>query len=409
MLVLKGKFGEAKVLTNNMEQTAISQVMNTLNYKHFENTNIRIMPDVHSGAGCVIGYTAKLTGDIVPNIVGVDIGCGMLTVNLGNIDIDFADLDRHIRENVPHGFNVHSKPIFKLPDTDVRKLQYYAEKVGGDYSRFAGGIGTLGGGNHFIEVAKSQDGNKHLVIHTGSRNLGNLVAKYHQNKAVEYCKNCIEELKVYKKERIKELVDDGKTALVSEDSVVQSYHDAIDIYNVPKDLAFLQGEEAEEYYRDMAFCQTYANLNREAIAKIILKKLGIELTAENAFHTIHNYIDFKHNIVRKGAISAQAGEKVLIPMNMRDGSILAVGKGNEDWNYSAPHGAGRLMSRGSAKEDLSLDDFKETMKDVWTTSVKQSTLDEAPEAYKPMQEIIDNIGDTVDIIDILKPLYNFKS
>ncbi len=409
MIKLEGKYGEATVHTDSIDNKAMSQIINILNYKHFENLNIKIMSDVHAGAGCVIGYTSELKGDIVPNLVGVDIGCGMLTIELGDIDIDLADLDRHIREKVPHGFSTHDSPALKIPDTDMKKLEYFAKKTGGQLSRFANSIGTLGGGNHFVEIGADSKGKKYLVIHSGSRNLGNVIAKYHQKQAIKHCADCVEELKKHRKDRIKELKKKGKTKSIKTDSLVIGYENTMDIYNVPNDLAFLQAEGAEEYYRDMEFAQNYAMINRETMAKIILEKLGFEMTKDNAFHTIHNYIDFKHSIIRKGAISAREGEKVLIPLNMRDGSILAVGKGNDDWNQSAPHGAGRLFSRGDAKTKLSLDDFKETMEGIYSTSVKQSTLDEAPDAYKPAQEILDNIGDTVEVLDIIKPIYNFKA
>lgn len=404
MLEIKGKYNTAKVFTDNIEEKAMSQILELLNQEFLADAKVRIMPDTHVGVGCVIGFTADLGDKVIPNLVGVDIGCSMLTVELGKIDIDLEKLDELIYKHIPYRANVHQTKVARFPK--VQELHCYRELK--DTKRIERSIGTLGGGNHFIEVNVDSVDNKYLVIHTGSRNLGQQVATFYQNLAIDLCsgkgdyftkKDNI--IKNYKEKNKRKEIQQALKELKKE------YMDLQPKY--PRELCFLTDKFKDEYLHDMKICQEYACLNRETIANIILNKIfGKGLSDLNHFHTVHNYIDFKDNIIRKGAISAYKGEKVLIPINMRDGSILAIGKGNPDWNYSAPHGAGRLMSRSEAKEKLNIDNFKEEMKGIYSTSVNESTLDECPMAYKSIDEIIENIKDTVDIIDIIKPIYNFK-
>ena len=397
---------DLKIFTKNIEQEAIDQIDELLNQEAFKDSKIRIMPDVHAGKGCVIGFTGDLGDKVIPNIVGVDIGCGMLCVELGNIDLDLERLDKIIREYVPSGFEVHDERKYKF--LKLQDLKCYRELK--DTKRLERSIGTLGGGNHFIEIDIDEDDNKYLVIHTGSRNLGKQVAEYYQELANQLCNYNIGEYKEKQKQLIKEYKEQGRKQEIQ--SALENLKNEYKINHnkIPKDLAYLEGQYREDYLHDMKICQEFASSNRKIIAIEIMKQLNYELFfPENNFEIIHNYISFEDNIVRKGAISARKGEKVLIPMNMRDGCIIGIGKGNDDWNQSAPHGAGRIMSRMKAKETFNLDEYKESMKDIYTTSVNEDTIDEAPFVYKPMQEIIDNIGDTVDIIKIMKPIYNFKA
>lgn len=365
MIEIRGKYNTAKVFTDNVEQTAISQIINLLNQPFVDGANIRIMSDVHAGAGCVIGFTADLQDMVIPNLIGVDIGCGMLAVNITGLPMDIEELDNFIHANIPAGFDIH--PNNKTKYQEYKNLLCFDKLYKNE--RFGMAIGTLGGGNHFIEVDISDKTNEHyLIIHTGSRNMGKQVADYYQKIAIE-----------------KEGSD------------------------TPKDLCYLTNQDMQDYLHDMKICQEYAVENRNTIASLILSRFDAKMDDLYNFTTIHNYINFEDNIMRKGAVSAKNNEDLIIPMNMRDGSLLCVGKGNNDWNSSAPHGAGRIMSRGQAKREISLDDYKESMDGIYTTCVSQGTLDESPMAYKPMQEIIDNIGDTVEIVDIIKPVYNFKA
>lgn len=392
-----------KIFTKNIEEEAIKQIDELLEQEPFKDCKVRIMPDVHAGKGCVIGFTADLENKVIPNIVGVDIGCGMLCVELGNIELNLEKLDNIINEHIPAGRNIREQKLI-----DFEKInELYCLRELKESKKFNRAIGTLGGGNHFIEIDIDDEDNKYLVIHTGSRNLGKQVADYYQDLAVEVCSGKEEMFK--KKEKIiKKYKEQGRKS-----EIQQALKDLEKEYknnnpNLPKDLCYLEGKYREMYLHDMKICQEYASLNRCYIARTILLNMGMQIYQKH-FETIHNYISFEDNIVRKGAISAKKGEKVLIPINMRDGSIIAVGKGNEDWNNSAPHGAGRIMSRMKAKETFKLDDFKESMKGIYTTSVVEETIDEAPFVYKPMQEIIDNIQDTVEIQKIIKPIYNFKA
>lgn len=395
---------DLKIFTKNIEDKAKEQIDLLLEQEPFKNCKIRIMPDVHAGAGCVIGFTGNLGDKVIPNIVGVDIGCGMLCVELGDIDLDLKELDKTIREYIPNGMNVHND--IPIPVFFLGHLKCYKELKNKD-NWLEKSMGTLGGGNHFIEIDIDEENNKYLVIHTGSRNLGKQVAEIYQNKAIEYC-SYEKEMQEEKQKVIKEYKEQGK-----EKEIQQALTEINKKYEgktkLPKDLCYLEGELREDYLHDMEICQQFATFNRETIAGEIIARMGLMLCVENHFHTTHNYIDFRDNIVRKGAISARKGERVLIPMNMRDGCIIGIGKGNDDWNQSAPHGAGRIMSRLKAKEVFNIDEFKQSMEGIYTTSVSEDTLDEAPMVYKPMQEIIDCIGDTIEISKIIKPIYNFKA
>lgn len=395
-----------KIFTNNIEQEAIDQIDKLLEQEAFKDCKVRIMPDVHAGAGCVIGFTGNLGDKVIPNIVGVDIGCGMLTIELGNIELDLEKLDKIIRQYVPSGFNVHEERKIKFDE--LQNLKCYRELR--DTKRLERSIGTLGGGNHFIEVDIDNENNKYLIIHTGSRNLGKQVAEYYQELANQLCNYNIGEYKIKQQELIEEYKEQGRKQEIqfAIEELKKQYQ--VNSNKIPKDLAYLEGQYREDYLHDMDICQDFAVRNREMIAKIILYGYGLNYLEEyKIFQTIHNYISFEDNIVRKGAISAKKDEIVLIPINMRDGCIIGIGKGNDDWNNSAPHGAGRIMSRIQAKKTLTLDEFKDSMQNIYTTSVCEETLDEAPMVYKPMQEIIDNIKDTVEIEKIIKPIYNFKA
>ncbi len=398
MFEIKGKINTAICYANTIEEEAREQIRRMCDYEFTEGSSIRIMPDVHAGKGCTIGTTMTVTGKAVPNIVGVDIGCGMYTVNIGKTDIDFKKADE-AAHYIPSGMNVWEG---RQEHFNLMELCCYRSLKNTKYLERS--LGTLGGGNHFIEIDQAADGTKYLIIHTGSRNLGKQVAELYQKLAVElhsgkeeYFKKKEEIITSYKAEgrrkeiqaALKKLAWDKKECLI------------------PDDLCYLYGTYFEDYLHDVEICQEFARRNREKIAEILLSHAGIQ--AGESFHTIHNYIDTKNMILRKGAISAYKGEKVLIPINMRDGSVLAEGKGNPSWNYSAPHGAGRIMSRTKAKEKLSMEEYKKTMEGIYTTSVNEETLDEAPMAYKSLNDIISIIKDSVDIIDIMKPVYNFKA
>ena len=393
---------DLKIFTKNIENEAVKQIDLLLEQGPFKDCKVRIMPDVHAGKGCVIGFTADLGDKVIPNIVGVDIGCGMLCVELGNIDIDLEKLDKIVNDYIPAGRNIRE---VKLTEFEKIKDLYCLRELK-ETNKFNRAIGTLGGGNHFIELNVDDENNKYLVIHTGSRNMGKQVAEYYQNLAIELCSGK-EEMYQKKDEIIKTYKEQGRKQDIQKalKELEKQYKE--NQPDLPKELCYLTGEYREDYLHDMQICQEYASLNRKYIALEILNKYGI--IAMNKFETIHNYICFEDNIVRKGAIRANKGERIIIPINMRDGSIIAVGKGNNDWNNSAPHGAGRIMSRMKAKETFNLDEFKKSMEGIYTTSVVEETIDEAPFVYKPMQEIIDNIKDTVEIEKIIKPIYNFKA
>lgn len=393
---------DLKIFTDDIEQEATNQINELLDQGAFKDSKIRIMPDVHAGKGCVIGFTGNLGDKVIPNIVGVDIGCGMLCVELGNVDLDLEKLDQVIRKYIPSGMNVHENQRYKFLELE----QLYCYKLLKNKDNWLEkSMGTLGGGNHFIEIDADENDNKYLVIHTGSRNLGKQVAEIYQEKAIKYC-SYEDEVKEAKQKLIKEYKEQHREKEI-QDKLIEISKKYAGKTKLSKDLCYLEGKLREDYLHDMKICQEFAVENRKEIAFAIMSKMNLDYI--DCFETIHNYISFEDNIVRKGAISAKKGEMVLIPMNMRDGCIIGVGKGNDDWNQSAPHGAGRIMSRMKAKETFNLDEYKESMKDIYTTSVNENTIDEAPFVYKPMQEIIDNIGDTVDIIKIIKPIYNFKA
>lgn len=402
---LQGKYNIAKVFTDNLEEGAKEQIIELLNQDFIKDSKVRIMPDVHQGMGCVIGFTACMGDKVIPNIVGVDLGCGMITVELGNIDIDLPKLDDIIHKRVPSGKSTHNERKFKFDKLN----NLYCFRDLKDTKRIERSIGTLGGGNHFIEIAVDSKNSKYLVIHSGSRNLGKQVAEIYQRLAIDLCSGK-EDYFIKRDEIITGYKAEGKRKEIKKvlEELKKEYDNLQPSY--PKALCYLTGEYREKYLHDMKICQEYASLNREMMADIILQSLFEKGLHEfTYFETIHNYINFKDNIIRKGAISAYEGEKVLIPINMRDGSIIAIGKGNPEWNYSAPHGAGRLMSRNVAKESVNLDDFKKSMEGIYSTSVNEYTLDESPFAYKPIEEILNNIGETVEIVDIIKPIYNFKA
>ena len=400
MLEIRGKVNTAICFARVIEDEAIAQIRRMCDTGMAGGSRIRIMPDVHAGKGCTIGTTMTITDKAVPNVVGVDIGCGMYTVKLGKVDIDFAKVDE-VCHFIPSGMDVWEGRIVRF---DLSELRCYRELR--DSRRLERSIGTLGGGNHFIEIDEAADGTKYLVIHSGSRNLGKQVAEFYQQLAIdlhsgkeEYFRMRDEIIRTYKEQGRRTEIQEALKALKNEYETKNP--------DVPEDLCWLYGEYLEDYLHDVEICQRFAKLNREKMAEIILERTGMQ--AEDAFHTIHNYIDTEEMILRKGAIAAHEGEKVLIPINMRDGSVLAVGKGNPDWNYSAPHGAGRVMSRAKAKESIGLDEYKASMNGVYTTSVNEQTLDEAPMAYKALEDIIDVIKESVDVIEVLKPIYNFKA
>lgn len=394
MLKLQGKYNEAKVFTNNVDETATGQIIDLCNQEFVKDSQIRIMPDTHAGAGFTIGTTMTIQDKIVPNLVGVDIGCGMevAVINKKKEEINFDCLDETIRKFVPSGFRIRDKEhrFSKMIDFDSVKAPYTLQRA-------QKSIGTLGGGNHFIELNEDDKGNVYIVIHSGSRNLGKQIAEYYQNFAYEQCIDVTS----MKDEIIKRLTEEGRA------KEIQETLRGIQKPKIRKELAYLEGQGFKDYMNDMNIAQKYAALNRKAMIDEIVTKMDWKVTDQ--FTTIHNYIDIENMILRKGAISAQKDERVIIPINMRDGSIIAFGKGNPDWNFSGPHGAGRIMSRKKAKELLSLEEFQNTMTEVWTTSVVESTIDEAPMVYKPMDEIIENTKETIDIKHIIKPLYNFKA
>ena len=456
MMEIKGKVNTAVCYASVIEDEAIEQIRRMCDYPMTEGSRIRIMPDVHAGKGCTIGTTMTITDKAVPNVVGVDIGCGMYTVNLGKGEIDFERLDE-AAHYIPSGMNVWEGRKERF---DLQQLRCYRSLK--DAKRLERSLGTLGGGNHFIEIDQAQDGTNYLVIHSGSRNLGKQVAELYQHLAIELAQGK-EDYYRQRDEIIRTYKEQGRRKEIQE--ALKQIHWKNHEMAMPEDLCYLYGEYLEDYLHDVEICQAFARRNREKMAEILLERAGLMdrallagngagmagaagaddaagagtvdtnsadagtadtnsadagtanasaagadvLSGLDAFHTIHNYIDTDEMILRKGAIAAHAGEKVLIPINMRDGSVLAIGRGNPEWNYSAPHGAGRIMSRTKARSDLDLDQYKKEMEGVYTTSVNENTLDEAPMAYKSLEDIIDVIRDSVDVIEVLKPIYNFKA
>ena len=398
MIEIRGKYNQAKIFTDVVDSASIAQVQELCNQEFTAQSRIRLMPDIHAGKGCTIGTTMTIADKVVPNLVGVDIGCGMETVRIRESRMELEKLDKLIYSRIPSGFSIREKVHRYLDKIDLSQL-YCAGHV--DLLRAEKSIGTLGGGNHFIEVDKDDEGNLYIVVHSGSRHLGVEVASYYQDQGYRVLnrtdeasvKAFVEQLKAQgrDKEIQKELKKLKNTKRTS----------------VPRELAYVQGELFDQYIHDMKLVQQFAMLNRQAMMDEILK--GMKLHVEEQFTTIHNYIDTHHMILRKGAVSAQAGEKLLIPINMRDGSLICVGKGNADWNFSAPHGAGRLMSRAQAKQSFTVSEFKKQMAQIYTTSVNKTTLDECPMAYKGMDAILDNIGPTAQVVKIIRPIYNFKA
>lgn len=398
MMEIKGQVNTAICFAKIIEDEAIEQIRRMCDYEFTAGSQIRIMPDVHAGKGCTIGTTMTVKDKAVPNIVGVDIGCGMYTVNLGQVQIDMEQMDA-AAHFIPSGLSVWEGRKERF---DLLGLRCYRGLK--DARRLERSLGTLGGGNHFIEIDQAADGTKYLVIHSGSRNLGKQVAEFYQRLAIDLSKGK-EEYFARRDALIAEYKAAGRRKEIEKalKELRWKEHEP----TIPEDLCFVYGQYLEDYLHDVELCQRFARRSRELMAEIILQRLGIE--AVDAFHTIHNYIDTDEMILRKGAIAAHKGEKVLIPINMRDGSVLAIGKGNPDWNYSAPHGAGRIMSRTAAKENLDLDEYRREMAGIYTTSVNEATLDEAPMAYKSLSDIIDVIQESVDVIEVLKPIYNFKA
>ena len=397
-MVIRGKYNTALCFAKVIEQEAIDQIRRMCDCPFTEGSRIRIMPDVHAGAGCTIGTTMTIKDKAVPNVVGVDIGCGMYTVDLGKGDLDFARIDE-AAHFIPSGMNVWEGRRERF---DLTGLECFRDLK--DTARLERSLGTLGGGNHFIEVDRAKDGTNYLIIHSGSRNLGLQVARIYQNLAIELHSGKEEYLR-QREELIKSYKEQGRRKEIQQ-ALKELKWDRQEA-DMPEDLCYLYGVYLDRYLHDVEICQDFARRSREKMAEIIMDRAG--LSGRDGFHTIHNYIDTSEMILRKGAIAAHKGEKVLIPINMRDGSVLAIGRGNPEWNMSAPHGAGRLMSRTKAKEDLSLEEYRKTMEGIYTTSVNESTLDEAPMAYKSLDDIIDVIRDSVDVVDVMKPVFNFKA
>ena len=395
---IKGKYGTAIVYATVVDETTKEQIKNLMDQKFTKDLNVRIMADCHAGTGCVIGTTMNINDCVVPNLVGVDIGCGMLTVKLGNMDIDLIKLDRFVRKKIPSGLEIYSEEqVMATNIEDLKCYEHLAHK-----SRHKKSMGTLGGGNHFIEIDKDDEDNLYLVIHTGSRNLGKQVCEYYTTQAK---KDYLDS----KRKNIRSLINRYKR-LNKEEKIQEGIEKLMKKYNsIDFDLLPVYGKTFEDYMFDMDICQKFAWENREAIATKIMEYLGLELSNFEFFHTIHNYINMEDKILRKGSISAYLGEEVLIPINMRDGSIIARGKSNVEYNYSAPHGAGRILSRSDAFKSVTLAEFKEAMEGIYSTSVQESTIDESPFAYKSIDDIIPNILPTVDIVKIIKPIYNFKA
>jgi RNA-splicing ligase RtcB len=404
MKVINGTYNNAKIFTDIVDDSCEEQIKGLLDLEVFKDAQVRIMPDCHAGASCVIGFTANLGDKVIPNIVGVDIGCGMLTTELGKVEIDLDKLDDVIRKKVPYGRDVNEGRLMRFPK--IQEMFCYRSLK--DTKSIERAIGSLGGGNHFIEVDTDEDGCKYLVIHTGSRNLGKQVAEIYQ-KVARGLHTGWKEIWEEEEQIKKEYKEAGRRSEIQEalKELHRNFHQTAP--DMPLEYSFLYGEYTDQYLHDMKICQEFADENRKMIARQILDTYGLEPLSE--FTTVHNYIDHDSNIIRKGAVSAKNGEKLLIPINMRDGSLLCVGKGNEDWNYSAPHGAGRLFSRSAAKYEFTVEEYAKTMKEagIYSSCIDWSTLDECPMAYKGMEDIVNNIEPTADIIRVLKPLYNFKA
>lgn len=410
---------DVKIFTDNVEESALEQIKQLMSIDVFSSCKVRVMPDVHAGAGCVIGFTGDLGDKVIPNIVGVDIGCGILVQPFRCLkEIDYHALNEYILKAIPSGRNYRSDEYMSFlqkymeryseAKSLIRQIRCYRELK--EVKRLDKSIGTLGGGNHFIELDKDEQGMYYLVVHTGSRNLGKQVAEIYQKLAVK-CQSGWTEMMEEQNRIIAEYKQAGKKGELQD--VIRKLHNSFKMRKpaVPTDLSYLEGEFREDYLHDMRLCQQWAAINRKLIVDLLLDflvKEGYADVSENPFESVHNYIG-NDNIIRKGAISAYKSEKCIIPMNMRDGSLICIGKGNVDWNNSAPHGAGRVMSRAQAFKQISMDDFIQSMQDIYSETVSENTKDESPMVYKPMDEIIGNITETVDIINVIKPVFNYKA
>lgn len=444
MFEIKGKYNIAKVFANEVDSETISQITALCNQQWLEGCNIAIQADTHAGKGCTIGTTITLKDKVSPSLVGVDISCGMLVIQIPKeFKLNLEKIDNFINDNIPAGFEVNEMLQYNELELNLLLTSLHCYENLKNVSRIKKACGSLGGGNHFIELNKDDENNHYLVIHTGSRNLGKQVAEIYQDIADAHCNKAKENKERERQELINKLKKEGKQKEIQKE-LERFQKEYEDVRKIPYDLCYLEGQDMKNYLEDTHICNEYAKMSRVSIAQRILEfivednlssfpdsseqmkdlNVWIDETQENhfefgyenrfidvrsdGFQTLHNYIG-KDNVLRKGAISAQKGETVIIPINMRDGSIIAVGKGNAEYNCSGPHGAGRLLSRSEAKEQINIEDFKETMKDVYSSSVVTSTLDEAPMAYKPIESIIENIQDTVEIQKIINPIYNFKA
>ena len=400
MIEIQGLHNTALCYTPALEPTAEMQIKTVCDQEAFAGCKIRIMPDVHAGKGCTIGTTMTIRDKIVPGMVGVDIGCGMETVRLAEKEIDFAALDALIRKEIPCGQNIRKE---EHPLNDEINLYQLRCAPYVSIERAKRSIGTLGGGNHFIEVDRGENGELYLVVHSGSRHLGKQVCEYYQEEGFRtLCGSARFQIDAL----IREMKAQGNSKEIHK-TLKRLRQQRAEATPVPKDLAYVEGKLFDDYIHDMRITQHFAVLNRKAMTDVILRGMG--LTKVEEFTTIHNYIDTEKMILRKGSVSAEAGEKLLIPINMRDGSLICIGKGNEEWNCSAPHGAGRIMSRKQAFAQLSMDEYAAEMEGIWSSCVVQDTLDESPMAYKPIDEIVSEIGPTAEIVERIRPVYNFKA
>ena len=402
MFTIKGKYSEIKIFASIIEDEALNQLYQMANHPVTEGCNVAVMPDVHAGKGSTIGYTQTLKDRVIVSTVGVDIGCGMLVLKVSkDFIMDLPKLDKVIHQKIPSGMNHRAS---KHPFADKTHLQDLICPVNRDALLLS--VGSLGSGNHFLEVDTDENGDYYIVIHSGSRHLGIEVAKYYQNKAIEYWMAGGVEFNIGRSKLIQDLKSSGRQAEIAD--ALKKYDEKK--VKMPAELAYLEGPLMEDYLHDMKIAQEYAMLNREAMLDVIISEMGIKKRyILDKFCTIHNYIDLDNMILRKGAISLQKDELAIIPLNMRDGSLIVKGKGNPDMNFSGPHGAGRLMSRSKAKETLKMEDYKASMDGVYTTCVGAATIDEAPQAYKPIESIIENIKDNADVVTRIHPVYNFKS
>ena len=400
LIEIQGQYNTALCYCDEMEETARQQIHDMCDQQVFKGARIRIMPDVHAGMGCTIGTTMTVTDKAAPSLVGVDIGCGMETVKLKEKEIDFDRLDRVIRGMVPAGFEVRETPHPLTEQINLEELRCIAAV---DKERALLSLGTLGGGNHFIELDRDEEGFLYLIVHSGSRQLGGQTAQYYRRLGWLSMNRVSDESR---RELIARYKAEGRTSEIQQGlrKLAENFAASMD---VPEKFAFVEGKNLEDYLHDMKLVQRFAALNREAMTRTIIEGMG--LTELDRFTTIHNYIDTEHHILRKGSVSAQKGERLLIPINMRDGALICVGKGNEDWNCSAPHGAGRLLSRTAAQESLSVEEFQRQMEGIYTTCVAQGTLDESPMAYKGLDAILGQIGPTADVVRQIRPVYNFKA